>query len=131
MRKFLICLTILASVFTSQGFAQQAAVNNLYLQTSEVHPIMVQFEADRGSLTRFYFVTNSPERRARMKQLYADYLKQLNNLNFDRMKQDGKVDYILFKRDLEEQNRLLDVEEKEYNQIAKYFGFSNQIYALE
>lgn len=130
MRKFLICLAISVSVLTSNGFAQQP-VTNLYLQTSEVHPLMVQFEADRGSLNRFYFVTNSPERRARLKQLNTDYLKQLNSLNFDRMKQDGKVDYILFKRDIEEQDRLLDVEEKEYNQIAKYFPFSEQINTLE
>src|SRR5215218_6794667 len=102
MRKHIFCLVLFFS-FLSFSFAQNAASTNLYLQTSEVHPLMVQFEADRGSLNRFYFVTNSPERRTRLKQLYADYLKQLQQLNFDKMKVDGKVDYVLFKRDIEEQ----------------------------
>jgi uncharacterized protein (DUF885 family) len=131
MRKIIICLLFAAFISSSVAVAQNSAAANLYLQTSEVHHLMVQFEADRGSLNRFYFVTNSPERRARLRQLYADYMKQLQQLNFDRMKTDGKVDYVLFKRDIEEQQRLLDVEENEYKQVSRYFGFADQVHALE
>src|SRR5688500_4007828 len=131
MRNYSVCLVIAFCCTVSFSSAQNNNATNLYLQTSEVHHLMVQYEADRGSLNRFYFVINSPERRARMKQLLADYRKQLQQLNFDRMKSDGKVDYILFKRDIQEQERLLGIEEKEYNQVSKYFRFADQIHELE
>ena len=131
MKKYLICLGAFISFFLEITSAQSPPPVNLYLQSSEVHDLMLQYEADRGSLTRFYFVTNAPERRTRLKQLYASYLKQLALLNFEKMTADGKVDYVLFKRDLEEQDRLLRIEEKEYNQVSKYFPFAEQIHALE
>jgi hypothetical protein len=79
MRKIIICLLFAAFISSSVAVAQNSAAANLYLQTSEVHHLMVQFEADRGSLNRFYFVTNSPERRARLRQLYAAELRQDEN----------------------------------------------------
>ena len=65
------------------AFAQQQP--DLLLQTSEVHNLLVNFDADRGSLERFYFVTNSPERRERMRTFYNDYLTKLNALPFDNL----------------------------------------------
>ena len=61
------------------------STETLLLQTSEVHPLMARFDADEGSLERFYFVTNSPERRERLKTLYNDYLSRLNALDYFRL----------------------------------------------
>src|SRR5262245_43587617 len=47
-------------------FGASFGQNNLLLQTSEVHNLMIQYDADKGSLTRFYFIQNSPERRERL-----------------------------------------------------------------
>ncbi len=103
----------------------------LYEQNSEVNNLMVQYEADRGSLNRFYFVENSPERRDRMNALVADYLKQVAQLNFDKLPTGSRVDYILFKRDLDEQQRLLELEKKEIAQLANWFPFTSGIYEME
>src|SRR4051812_12426258 len=84
------------------------AQSTLYQQTSEVNNLMVQYEADRSSLTRFYFVENSPERRDRFVVLNSEYGKQLQQLNYDNLPVGSRVDYILFKRDLDEQLRMLD-----------------------
>jgi uncharacterized protein (DUF885 family) len=124
MRKLFVLLLGLS--FT--GLAQPAT---LYLQTSEVHNLMVHFEADRGSLMRFYSIQNSPERRERLKQFYTDYLKRLEQLPFENFSQGGKVDYILFKRNLEEALYELSVEEKEYNQIRKFVAMGDPLYELE
>ncbi|MCS6973050.1 MAG: DUF885 domain-containing protein [Cyclobacteriaceae bacterium] len=110
------------------GLAQPSA---LYLQTSEVHNLMVNFEADRGSLMRFYTIQNSPERRERFRQFYTDYLKRLEQLPFESFSQGGKVDYILFKRNLEEALYELSVEEKEYAQIRKFVAMGDPLYELE
>lgn len=98
---------------------------------TEVYPLIVNFRADRGSLERFYFVSNSPERRERFKVLYKDYLSKLEQLPFESMSVSGKVDYLLMKRDLENELYLLATEEKEFSQIKKYTTFGDPIYEFE
>ncbi|MEO7530728.1 MAG: DUF885 domain-containing protein, partial [Sediminibacterium sp.] len=129
----LICSLCFAIVFcsTTMLFAQNGKSTDTYYQTSEVQPVMANYEADKGILTRFYFIINSPERRERLKKLTNDYRKQLEQLAFDKMKTSGKVDYILFKRNLDNELRALDLEEKEYKAIYKYVSFGDPIYDLE
>src|SRR5688500_14081715 len=103
----------------------------LYKQTSEVNNLMVGYQADFGSLSRFYFTENSPERRDRLRRLQRDYLQQLEQLKYETLPVGSKVDYILFKRDLEDQGRTLDEEEKEFKQVVNWFPFADKIYAIE
>jgi uncharacterized protein (DUF885 family) len=103
----------------------------LYQQTSEVNNLMVQYQADRGSLVRFYFVENSPERRDRLAALVNEYLKQVQLLNYESMPTGSRVDYILFKRNLDEQLRVFDVEKKECLQLGAWFSFATGIYDME
>ena len=92
----LIKRTLAVAVFlfllhTLQLPAQQNT-NNLYLQTSEVADIMIQYDADKGSVMRFYGAQrfqeggvgrrqtgeyNSPERRQRLLQLINAYQKKM------------------------------------------------------
>ena len=125
MKNLLLFISTILTSFTL------TAQNNLLIQTSEVHHLMQNYESDRGSLMRFYTVSNSPERRERFKKFNEDYLQQLNSLAFDKMSQGGKVDYLLFKRRIENELRTLQIEETEYNAIKKYLGFSDYIYKLE
>lgn len=98
---------------------------------SEMYPLIVQYRADRGSLERFYFVNNSPERRERFKTFYKNYLAKLEQLTFEKLTVGGKVDYLLMKRDWENELFLLNREEKEYNLIKKYTTMADPIYAIE
>lgn len=109
----------------------QAQTNTLYQQTSEVNNIMVQYDADRGSLSRFYAIESSPDRCERLQQLQTDYLKQLQQLKFESLPTGAKVDYLLFKRNMDEQLRLLQEEEQEYKQLEKWFTFADKIYEVE
>ncbi len=124
----LLCFSLLLVCNT---FAQNGKSTDTYYQTSEVQPVMVQYDADKGSLTRFYTVTNSPERRERLVKFNQDYLKQLAALDFDKMKVSGQVDYLLFKRQIDNELRVLDKEQKEYTAIYKYVSFGDPIYQLE
>ena len=130
---YLVLLSFLFSIALLQlsvpVLAQNASA--LYLQTSEVHPFMLQLRADEGSLGRFYYMENSPERITRFQQLYQQYQQQLNNLNFESLNTGSRVDYLLLQRDLENKIYSLAVAEKEYSQIAKYIPFAERIYNLE
>src|SRR5215471_9135578 len=104
---------------------------DLYQQTSEVNNIMVQYSADRGSLNRFYFIQNSPERREKFQQLITNYLQKMQELKFEQLNTGARVDYILFTRDLKEEIHSLELEEKEVNLLNKWFPFAEKIYAIE
>src|SRR5882757_3532069 len=99
-------------------FSQTGSATNLYLQTSEMNNTMVQYDADRSSILRFYGTAaspdevrfrrsgndyNTPECRQRLLQLVAGYHKQMEALDFDKMNINGKVDYVLFKRNLDDE----------------------------
>ena len=125
--------------------AQQTA-NSLYRQTSEMADIMIQYDADKGSIMRFYSTDasqrewwtrrqlsdyNSPERRQRLLQLINNYQEQMEGVDFDKMNINGKVDYILFKRDLDDEEYKLQQEDKAYQQVTSHLPFSDRIYAME
>lgn len=116
--------------FVLLSFAASAQ-SDLLLQTSEVNNLMVNYKADQGALERFYFVTNSPERRERIKKHVAEYIQKLDALPYDNMSTGGKVDYILFRRNLESQLYVLGQEEKEVNQLSKLVSQGEPIYAAE
>ncbi len=121
--KSLLCVLILMPSFL-ETFAQSDSVTPVY-------PLMVQFRADRGSLERFYFVQNSPERRERLKVFYKDYLSTLEQLPFETMQASGRAEYVLMKRDLENELGMLNTEEKEITHIEKYISIGSPIYELE
>nr|WP_246202231.1 DUF885 family protein [Spirosoma agri] len=111
--------------------AQPNLRNGINPQSSDVHHLLTQYYADLGSLSRFYTVTGSPERRVRLQKFHTDYLKQVEQLNFDRMNTDSRVDYLLFRRDLQQQLDKLAVEATEREQINAWFPFADTLYAVE
>lgn len=139
---------LLLICFSLQAFytaAQQLAFD-LYKQTSEMADIMIQYNADKASITRFYSTSgtqgewwmrqqgnnyNSPERRQQLLKLIDDYQENIKKMPFDKMNVNGKVDYILFKRDIESEQYQLTEEQKIYDQVAKYLPFSDALYNLQ
>ncbi len=122
-RTILLCLV---SVFSTL-YGQQSQ----FPQTSEVHDLMVNYESDRGSLERFYFVPNTVERRDRFNAFYKDYLRRLNELPFEQLSTGGKVDYLLMKRKLESEVYVLGVEKKECDQLPAVVAQGGAIYNAE
>lgn len=119
--------------------------SGLYLQASEMTDIMVQYSADRSTVMRFYSTGgaqeegrmsqsggtyHSPERRLRLLQLTDEYSVRLKNLPFEKMNVNGKVDFILFQRNLENEKYLLLEQQRIYEQVAPYLSFSDRIYRL-
>ena len=145
MRKKNVLLIVVLAVTCINALAQAGASRGLYAQTSEMANTMLQYDADRSSIMRFYGAGvsdeewwmrqgndyNSPERRARRQVLIADYQQQIAKLPFNEMNVNGKVDYLLFKRNLEDEQYQLQQEQKLYDQVVRYLPFSDSIYALQ
>ncbi|MFN4145219.1 MAG: DUF885 family protein [Runella sp.] len=111
--------------------AQPAPLNSLYRQTSDIHHLMVNYAADQGSLSRFYTIENSPERRERFLKLTNEYLQQLKRIDFDKLPIDSQIDYVLFERNLNVNRYELDKEAREVAQIQSWFPFADKIYEME
>jgi uncharacterized protein (DUF885 family) len=117
-----------------------------YVPCQEMPNIMQNYNADYWALARIYtpwtgtgFRDNrsddanigSPEKRDRLIKLNQDYLKKLEAINFNSLPQECKVDYILFRRDLNEHVRQLSQEANEYNKIKQWLPFADTIYEAE
>jgi uncharacterized protein (DUF885 family) len=127
MKSTLVFIALLGLCVASHGQSSP----DLLAQSSEVLDIMINYNADRGSLERFYFVANSADRRERIRTLANEYLARLNQLDFEKMSMSGQVDYILFKRNLEAKLLELSIEEKEVNQLASLVKQGEPVYQLE
>ncbi|MBC7872622.1 MAG: DUF885 family protein [Ferruginibacter sp.] len=141
-----ILIVMLAGCFMpgTQLLAQQST-NALYAQTSEMADGMIQYSADKASISRFYSTTsqadffsrqqgnnyNSPERRKRLLELLDENLALLKRMPFEKWNINGKVDYVLFKRNLESEQYHLLEEQQTYSQVAKYLTFSDRLFALQ
>ncbi|TWV99215.1 DUF885 domain-containing protein [Chitinophaga pinensis] len=119
--KLIYCLLTAGCLITSRVTAQE----------KDMVSLQQHYNADRGSLLRFYRIENAPERRDRFKVFYNDYLQQLNRLDFDKLAVGERVDYVLFRLKLQEEVRQLEVEETEYKQVADWFPLADKIYASE
>ena len=150
MKKMILQVFLLVGVLLTQQVNSQSSNSSLYLQSSELHDLMVQYRSDMGNITRFYATSpsfgfggggrggqqfnttyNSPERRERMLQLIADYEKKMDAINFDKISIYGKVDYILFKRVVDDAKDALIKEHEAYAKISRLLPFSDNIYNLE
>ncbi|HVI45563.1 MAG TPA: DUF885 family protein [Chitinophaga sp.] len=122
---------ILCLVMQQAVVSAQSSDKDLYQQTSEVNNIMVQYDADAGSLYRFYFVDSSPERTARFIALIKGYQQRLQQLNYQQLNVGAQVDYVLFKDRLENEMEQLAAVQQEYGQVKKWFPFADTIYTTE
>ncbi|WP_080054893.1 DUF885 family protein [Spirosoma aerolatum] len=124
---FAVCVTITLP----KAIGQPAYLKAINPQTSDVHHLLTQYDADYGSLSRFYTITGSPERRERFQKLHSEYLDKLQKLDFDRMTTDSRVDYLLFRRNLQQELYKLNQEAEERSAIKPWFPFADSIYAIE
>jgi len=131
------------SLYTGTVVAQ---TNNEYVPCQEMPNIIQNYQADYRALQRFYTPSDnnspfgrggggdeadSPEKRERLDQLYKEYLQKLEKLNFKSLSQECKADYILLKRDLEENLNVASIKAAAYEKIKTWMPFADSIYALE
>ena len=93
--------------------------------------ILQHFQADKGSLERFYVIDMSPEKRGRMQSFYNEYLNKIKDLPFKSLSQSDKVDYLLFKNQLEANLNDLSMEEANYQTAKNWVDFASILYTQE
>jgi uncharacterized protein (DUF885 family) len=101
------------------------------LTTSELRDVVPRYTADRQLLLRFHTI---PMSRARVaaEQGFADgWLKALDRLDFARLSQEGKVDYILLRNRIRLDREQVEVESRLLTALEPFAPFGPEIAALQ
>jgi uncharacterized protein (DUF885 family) len=112
--------------FVASGAARAAEKSQ-----GQMQPLLESFAADRRDLQRFYTIEQSAERRERLERFYKDWLGRLPQLNFDVMKQEDKIDYIVFRHALEHGIQGMGISAKQDADAAPLILFASIIMRLE
>jgi hypothetical protein len=98
--------------------------------SSELVNVVERFALDRQSLMRRYDGSGSPAQRTRMRQFYGEWRGRLREHDFDRLSQEGRVDYVLLDNYLQHELALLDRDERHRTETQPLLPFSDRLLAL-
>ena len=99
--------------------------------TSELRDVVARYSADRDALGRRYDDDYSPERRLMLRDFYGAWLQKLGSIDFAKLSEDGRVDWILLRAEVVHEQALLDREERRIAEVKPLIPFADTIFALE
>jgi hypothetical protein len=99
--------------------------------TSELRPMLERFEVDLRDITRVYSQPGAAIRRKKLETFYAEQFKLLEATDFDALSQSAKVDYLLFRNNLQHGHKQLEVDDKQDAEIAPLVAYQAEIIGLE
>jgi len=100
-------------------------------RSSELRELVERFVADRDELLRFYDVGGSALQVRRLREFYAAWDRRLDALAYDGLGTEGRVDWLLLKRRIAYEQKVLDREESRRRETAPLLPFAGEIAALQ
>jgi hypothetical protein len=98
---------------------------------ADLGPLLERYASDLQSLRRFYDVQLSPTTERVMRQFYEAWRAALQQIRFDSLPQEGRIDYLLFRNKLDHEIRQLDLNQKRSAEIAELIPFAPAIIELK
>ena len=98
---------------------------------SEMADVVTRFSEDKNSLERRYDSPNSPAQRPRMRTFYTAWSNHLKSVDFDKLSQEGKVDYVLLNNYFKHEIFLIDRQDKLRAEILPLVPFADRLLALQ
>lgn len=119
-------------VFPADPKASVPALTSIMTSTSgEMADIISRYSADAGALQRRYDTPDSPSRRNRLRAFYTTWRQRLTELDFGKLSQEGKVDYVLLDNHLRYQLDLMGREDKDLAETAALLPFASALLKLQ
>jgi uncharacterized protein (DUF885 family) len=132
------CRAIVALAVALPSYAQSRAAESVpAAQTlvarpaSELAAAVERFASDAGALNRRYDTEGSPAQRQRMRDFFEGWRARLRELDFDKLSQEGKADYVLLDNYLIHQLSLLDRRTRFRGETAPLLPFMDRLLALQ
>lgn len=99
-------------------------------RASELADVVTRYSADLQALNRRYDADDSPAQRARMRGFYGAWRTRLRALDFGKLSQEGKIDYVLLDNHLRYQLDLADRADVKRAETAPLLPFADGLLAL-
>ena len=115
----------------SSTLPAQRRIGMIPVGASELRDTVALYSTDRAALGRRWTVEYSPARRARHATFYADWRTRLGRIDFDRLSQEGRIDYVLLDTRVKAEQAQLRREEKQAAEMAALVPFAGTITDLE
>jgi len=94
---------------------------------NDVSEAILQYQADRGALSRKYTLVESVEYYDRFEKLYKDWMNELDRIDFAALDQQGKVDFHLFRNFLERENYQLSGSRQDFEKVKHLADFASPL----
>jgi len=101
------------------------------LNESELAPVVERYASDRAALGRRWDVQYSPAKRARFRGFYEGWITSMNELDFDGLSLEGKIDFVLMQNELHYELESLDREEDLFQEMAPLIPFAATLIELQ
>ena len=131
-------VAIMLALAVSSAGAQRdsaASVPNLVALVatpkSELVDVVDRFNSDLNSISQRYDANNSPDQRKRMRDFYTGWGDKLAQIDFDKLSQEGKVDYVLLSREIKHELALLDRREVQRQEASVLVPFADRLLSLQ
>ena len=106
-------------------------LNDFNEPPSKFRGVIENYREDYGILNRFYSAQTSENRRVRFNKLNNDWLAVLNEQNFETLNHNEQVDYLLFKNYLEHEQREIERDARQFEEMSALIPFAKTIIDLE
>jgi len=100
-------------------------------RSSELRELVERFVADRDELTRFYSVRGSALQVRRLREFYGAWRKRLEQMPYESLGTEGRIDWLLLGRQIDYEQRLLDREESRMREMEPLVPFAADVAALQ
>jgi uncharacterized protein (DUF885 family) len=112
-------------------FTSQFSVAQNHIEASMLSPLITQYQADETLLTRKYQLKRADEYFTRMERFYKEWAEKLKTVPFTKLTVNERVDYILLKRDINSDSKVLQKEKIEFKSNNFILPFAQAIVVFE
>ncbi len=97
---------------------------------SELASVVQRYSLDEQSLNRRYDGYDSPDQRRRMRGFHTAWRTRLRAMNFEKLSQEGRIDYVLLDNHLRYELDLADRQDTQRAETAPLMPFRDALLAL-
>lgn len=124
-----LCSLITLTAFVA--IASSSAVEAIDPSVTSMRGMIDRFRQDRGALGRLYSIDLSSGHEGRFRRLYDENLAALEEVDFSKLAQNSRIDWLLFRNHLQFELRELEYRSIKTEEISRLVPFAGAIIGLE
>ena len=122
---------VMPLTLATSGIGAQQRIGPILVGASELRDSVALYSTDRAALMRRWTVEYSPARRTRFKEFYDGWRARLSKVDFAKLSQEGRIDYLLLDNRLRAELAQLGREQRLGGEMAPLVPFGAVITNFE